>query len=200
VDGAATPRPLAPSGFLDLTAPSSATCLPALFHAGSAHGVAPFRALLPSPSRTPSPAPRTLMTLEEPGRRPEACASRTTEAVRSTPAGEGRNQHRSERNVPRARNILHSTEAERSIRAPRAPRRQRRNDDEPKPGPTRNTPEDTEAPTGELQASERPATTEVDDRRTERLWKTPRTSSPSGLCSWRGSATSTRRFRPLRSA
>jgi hypothetical protein len=36
-----TPEPHAPSGFLDLLAPCSATCLPALFHAGSAHGVSP---------------------------------------------------------------------------------------------------------------------------------------------------------------
>jgi hypothetical protein len=50
-------RPLAPSGFLDLSAPSSAVSLPALFHAGSAHGVVPFRALLLPCSRTPSPAP-----------------------------------------------------------------------------------------------------------------------------------------------
>jgi hypothetical protein len=35
----------------------SAPCLLALFHARSAHGVSPFRALLPSQSRSPSPAP-----------------------------------------------------------------------------------------------------------------------------------------------
>jgi hypothetical protein len=50
-------RPPAPAGFLNLLAPFSATCLPALFHAGSAHGVAPFRALLLPRGRTPSPAP-----------------------------------------------------------------------------------------------------------------------------------------------
>jgi hypothetical protein len=50
-------RPLALSGFLDLSAPSSAVSLPALFHAGSALGVVPFRALLLPCSRTPSPAP-----------------------------------------------------------------------------------------------------------------------------------------------
>lgn len=55
-------RPLALSGFLDLSALSSAANLPALFHAGSAHGVAPFRALFLSCSRTPSPAPPTLLT------------------------------------------------------------------------------------------------------------------------------------------
>jgi hypothetical protein len=49
--------PLAPSGFLDLSALSSASSLPALFHAGSAHGVVPFRAFLLPCSRTPSPAP-----------------------------------------------------------------------------------------------------------------------------------------------
>jgi hypothetical protein len=49
--------PPAPSGFLDLSTLWSATCLSALFHAESAHGVAPYRALLPSHSRTPSPAP-----------------------------------------------------------------------------------------------------------------------------------------------
>jgi hypothetical protein len=54
---AAIPRPRAPSGFLDLPARSSAACLPALFHAGSAHGVLPFRAFLLSRGRTPSPAP-----------------------------------------------------------------------------------------------------------------------------------------------
>jgi hypothetical protein len=35
----------------------STASLPALFHAGSAHGVAPSRALLPPRGRTPSPAP-----------------------------------------------------------------------------------------------------------------------------------------------
>jgi hypothetical protein len=35
----------------------STASLPALFHAGSAHGVAPFRALLPPRGRTPSPTP-----------------------------------------------------------------------------------------------------------------------------------------------
>jgi hypothetical protein len=50
-------RPPAPSGFLNLVAPRSAPCLPALFHAGSALGVAPFRAFLLPRGRTPSPAP-----------------------------------------------------------------------------------------------------------------------------------------------
>ena len=51
-------RPLASSGFLDLsTLFISAASLPALFHAGSAHGVAPFRALFPPRGRTPFPAP-----------------------------------------------------------------------------------------------------------------------------------------------
>jgi hypothetical protein len=50
-------QPPAPPGFLNLLTHSSALGLPALFHAGPAHGVAPFRALLPSGSRTPSPAP-----------------------------------------------------------------------------------------------------------------------------------------------
>ena len=51
-------RPLASSGFLDLsTLFVSAASLPALFHAGSAHGVAPFRAFLPPRGRTPSPTP-----------------------------------------------------------------------------------------------------------------------------------------------
>jgi hypothetical protein len=47
----------APSGFLNLSTLWSATCLLALFHARSAHGVVPFRALLPSRGRTLSPAP-----------------------------------------------------------------------------------------------------------------------------------------------
>jgi hypothetical protein len=50
-------RPLASSGFLNLSTPSSAASLPALFHAGSAHGVVPFRALLLPCSRSPSLAP-----------------------------------------------------------------------------------------------------------------------------------------------
>jgi hypothetical protein len=68
--------PPAPLGFLDLSTLWSATCLSALFHAESAHGVAPYRALLPSRSRTPSPAPlpswRWKHTLVQPAaRRPE---------------------------------------------------------------------------------------------------------------------------------
>jgi hypothetical protein len=59
-------RPPAPSGFLDLLALCSATCLPALFRAGSAHGVAPFRALLLSRGRTPSPAPVPSCRLDDP--------------------------------------------------------------------------------------------------------------------------------------
>jgi hypothetical protein len=43
-------------------------CLPALFRAGSAHGVLPFRALLLSRSRTPSPAPTSLLALRDPQR------------------------------------------------------------------------------------------------------------------------------------
>jgi len=57
-------RPLASSGFRNLSTPRSATCLPALSHAGSAHGVTPFRAFLLPRSRTPSPAPTTLMALD----------------------------------------------------------------------------------------------------------------------------------------
>jgi hypothetical protein len=49
--------PPAPPGFLNLLTLSSAPCLVALFHATSAHGVAPFRALLLPRSRTPSPTP-----------------------------------------------------------------------------------------------------------------------------------------------
>jgi hypothetical protein len=47
----------APAGFLNLLARSSAPSLAAMLHAASAHGVAPFRALLLPCSRTPSPAP-----------------------------------------------------------------------------------------------------------------------------------------------
>lgn len=50
-------RPLAPSGFRDPSAPSSAPCLPALFRAGSAPGVPPFRAFFLSRRRPPSPTP-----------------------------------------------------------------------------------------------------------------------------------------------
>ena len=76
-------RPLASSGFLDLsTRFISAASLPALFHAGSAHGVAPFRALLPPRGRTPSPAPI-----------PSWCWSHSTPSRRPAPAHtrEGRN-------------------------------------------------------------------------------------------------------------
>ena len=58
-------RPPAPTGFLNLLALSSAPSLPALFHAGSAHGVPPSRAFLLSCSRTPSPAPLPSWRLEE---------------------------------------------------------------------------------------------------------------------------------------
>jgi hypothetical protein len=57
VDRVCLARSPAPSGFRNLVAPSSAPRLPALFHAGSAHGVVPSRALLHSCSRAPSPAP-----------------------------------------------------------------------------------------------------------------------------------------------
>ena len=57
-DAACLTASQAPSGFLNLSTLHSATCLLALFRARSAHGVVPFRALLPSQSRTPSPAPR----------------------------------------------------------------------------------------------------------------------------------------------
>jgi hypothetical protein len=45
----------------------SAPCLVALFHATSAHGVAPFRALSLPCSRTPSPAPFPSCRSSEPG-------------------------------------------------------------------------------------------------------------------------------------
>jgi len=57
MDGLATARPPAPPGFLNLLTLLSAPDLPALFHAGPALGVTPFRALLLSRSRTLSPAP-----------------------------------------------------------------------------------------------------------------------------------------------
>jgi hypothetical protein len=56
-DRACLTRPLASSGFLNPSTLSSAPCLPALFRAGSAPGVAPFRACHLPRSRTPSPAP-----------------------------------------------------------------------------------------------------------------------------------------------
>jgi hypothetical protein len=54
-------------------APLSAPCLVALFHATSALGVAPFRALLLSCSRTPSPAPVPSCRSDE----PKPCLTRT---------------------------------------------------------------------------------------------------------------------------
>jgi hypothetical protein len=57
VAGLAEPDRPAPPGFLNLMAPSSAPSLLALFHARSAHGVSPFKALLLPRSRTLSPAP-----------------------------------------------------------------------------------------------------------------------------------------------
>jgi hypothetical protein len=65
--GLSTTRSPAPTGFLNLLAPRSAPCLVALFHATSAHGVAPFRALFLSCSRTPSPAPLPSCRSSEPG-------------------------------------------------------------------------------------------------------------------------------------
>jgi hypothetical protein len=62
-------RPPAPSGFHNLLALSSAPSLVALFHATSAHGVAPFRALLLPCSRTPSPAPFPSCCLDDPDNR-----------------------------------------------------------------------------------------------------------------------------------
>jgi hypothetical protein len=64
-DRACLTRSPAPSGFLNLVALRSAPCLPALFHAGSAHGVAPSRALLLSRGRTLSPAPVPSWRLDE---------------------------------------------------------------------------------------------------------------------------------------
>jgi len=63
-------RPLASSGFLDLSTPSSASCLPAIFQAGSAPGVEPFRAFLLPCSRTPFPAPAPLVALNRSEDRP----------------------------------------------------------------------------------------------------------------------------------
>jgi hypothetical protein len=70
VDRACLTRPPAPPGFLNLLTPSSAPSLAALFHAASAHGVAPFRALLLSCSRTPSPAPLPSCRQDEPAGHP----------------------------------------------------------------------------------------------------------------------------------
>jgi hypothetical protein len=77
--------PPAPPGFLNLLALSSAPCLVALFHATSAHGVAPFRALLLPCSRTPSPTPSALLSLLHPlaqlhahRKRPKPTTARST--------------------------------------------------------------------------------------------------------------------------
>jgi hypothetical protein len=75
-------RPPAPPGFLNLLALRSAPSLPALFHAGSAHGVAPFRALLLSCSRTPFPAPLPSCRLDDPADL-SACPSPPAEAAGS---------------------------------------------------------------------------------------------------------------------
>jgi hypothetical protein len=64
--GFATTQPPASSGFLNLLTLSSAPNLPALFHAGTALGVTPFRALLLSRSGTLSPAHLTLGSLVQP--------------------------------------------------------------------------------------------------------------------------------------
>jgi hypothetical protein len=55
--------PLASSGFLNLSTPSSTEHLAALFHAASALGVVPFRALFLPRSRTSSPTPYPLLSL-----------------------------------------------------------------------------------------------------------------------------------------
>jgi hypothetical protein len=70
IEWACLTRSPAPSGFLDLLTLSSAPSLVALFHATSAHGVVPFRALLLSCSRTPSPAPLPSCRSDEPASRP----------------------------------------------------------------------------------------------------------------------------------
>jgi hypothetical protein len=57
IDAACLTASPAPSGFPNLSTLCSAPCLPALFRAGSAPGVAPSRALLLPRDRTPSPAP-----------------------------------------------------------------------------------------------------------------------------------------------
>jgi hypothetical protein len=77
-------RPPAPPGFLNLLTPRSAPCLPALFHAGSAHGVAPFRAFLLSRGRTPSPAPVPSCRLDVPAERASPMC-RPLSAPRSPP-------------------------------------------------------------------------------------------------------------------
>jgi hypothetical protein len=69
--------PPAPTGSLNLLAPSSAPCLVALFHATSALGVAPFRALLLPCSRTPSPTPDALLSF----RRTRTTASRAPQTA-----------------------------------------------------------------------------------------------------------------------
>jgi hypothetical protein len=69
-------RPPAPPGFLNLLVLRSAPSLPALFHAGSAHGVAPFRALLLPCSRTPFPAPLPSCRWTSPPTSPPARARR----------------------------------------------------------------------------------------------------------------------------
>jgi hypothetical protein len=50
-------RPPASSGFLNLLTPSSAPRLPALFHAGSAHGVRPTKLSSSRAACAPSPVP-----------------------------------------------------------------------------------------------------------------------------------------------
>jgi hypothetical protein len=70
LDRACLTRPPAPPGFLNLVTRSSAPSLAALFRAASAHGVAPFRALLLPCSRAPSPAPLPSCRQDEPDGRP----------------------------------------------------------------------------------------------------------------------------------
>jgi hypothetical protein len=76
-------EPPAPPRFLNALVLSSARNRPALFHARSAHGVTPFKALLPRCSRPPSPTvvPLTSFSACHPGfRRPDQ--RRSTEAPR----------------------------------------------------------------------------------------------------------------------
>jgi hypothetical protein len=68
-------RPLAPSGFLDLSAPSSASSLPALFHAGSAHGVRPSERCSSRAAvrRLRRRCPPAVATTAQPSRGPPSC-------------------------------------------------------------------------------------------------------------------------------
>jgi hypothetical protein len=83
-DAVCLTAPPAPSGFLDLSALRSATCLLALFHARSAHGVVALQSFAPLAEPYAVSGACTLMSLNTPVRHPYAAPELATETEART--------------------------------------------------------------------------------------------------------------------